>query len=141
MIDEELINKLKELRDKEITEPKDAITLFSIYEKIAEDDEDIREELSDLDEIKVQNNYSDADFKYWVKLGQGIFEVGEGEITDPSLIMSADTETWKGLGSGDIDSTAAYMSGDLSIEGNLQDAMAYGEILELIRDYVDDLEE
>jgi hypothetical protein len=33
------------------------------------------------------------------------------------------------------------MSGDLSIEGNLQGAMAYGEILEMIRDVTEELEE
>lgn len=32
---------------------------------------------------------------------------------------------------GDINSTSAYMAGDLKIEGNLQDSMAYGEFLSI----------
>jgi putative sterol carrier protein len=140
MVDEEIINKLMELRDKE-AEPKDAITLFNLYKEIIKEDEEIQEELEDMDEISIQNNYTDTDFKYWIKLGAGGFDVGEGEIDDPSVTMSADSNTWSGLGSGDIDATSAYMAGDLAIEGNLQDAMAYGEILDLIRDLIEDLTE
>lgn len=141
MVDEKIIKKLLELRDKEKNEPQDAITLFNLYKRIIEEDEEIQEELDDMDEITVQNIYSDADFKYWVKLGKGNFQVGEGEIDEPDITMSANTETWSGLGSGEIDSTSAYMSGDLSVEGNLQDAMAYGEILDMIRFFLEDLEE
>ncbi|TXT66688.1 MAG: SCP-2 sterol transfer family protein [Promethearchaeota archaeon] len=141
MVDAELIKQLIELRDKEKREAKDALTLFGIYKELVKDIEEVKEELDDMDEIIIQNNYTDADFKYWVKLGNGKFDVGQGEASDPSVIMNADTETWSGLGSGDIDATSAYMAGDLSIEGNLQDAMAYGEVLDLIRDFIEDLEE
>lgn len=141
MVDEEIINKLLELRDKKSHEPKDALTLFEIYKQIILEDEDIQEKLMDLNEIIVQNIYSDADFKYWVKLGEGTFEVGEGEIDNPAFTMSAPSEIWSGLGSGEIDPTSAYMSGTLSIEGNLQGAMTYGEVLEMIRAFIEDLED
>ncbi len=140
MIDQETLRKLQELRDKEQSDPRDAITLFELYKKIIQEDEEIKEELEDMEEVIVQNIYSDADFKYWVKLGQGNFEVGEGTIDNPSITMNATMETWSGLGKGEIDSTTAYMSGDLTIDGNLQDAMAYGEILELVRDILEELE-
>ena len=140
MVDEEIINKLAELREKE-AEPKDAITLFNLYKEIIKEDEEIQEELEDLDEMTIQNNFTDIDFKYWIKLGAGNFDVSEGEADEPSVTMSADSNTWSGLGSGDIEATSAYMAGDLAIEGNLQDAMAYGEILDLFRDVIADLEE
>jgi putative sterol carrier protein len=97
--------------------------------------------LEDLDEIVIQNSYSDENFKYWVKLGEGKFEVGEGEAEEPSVTMEAKAETWAGLGNGDLDATSAYMAGDLEIEGNLQDAIAYGEVLDLIREIIDESEE
>ncbi|TFF63552.1 MAG: SCP2 sterol-binding domain-containing protein [Promethearchaeota archaeon] len=140
MVDMEIVKKLQELRDKEPHEPEDALTLFECYKPLVEEIEDVQEELEDLDEIKVLNTYTDSDFQYWVKVGEGKFEVGEGSIDDPDITMSADNETWAGLGSGELDSTSAYMSGDLEIEGNLQSAMAYGEILELIREYLEELE-
>ena len=32
-----------------------------------------------------------------------------------------------GMMTGEVDGTSAYMSGDMQIDGNLQDVMAYGE--------------
>lgn len=141
MVDEDIIKKLLELRDKESHEPKDALILFEIYKQIIQEDENIQKELMDLNEITVQNIYSDADFKYWVRLGEGNLDVGEGEIDNPTITMRANSQTWSGLGSGEIDPTSAYMSEELSIEGNLQGAMVYGEILEMVRGFIDDLED
>jgi putative sterol carrier protein len=61
-------------------------------------------------------------------MGDGTIEYGEGEGDDPSVTLSATGATWAGMSAGEIDSTSAYMSGDLVIEGNLQDAIAFGEI-------------
>jgi putative sterol carrier protein len=91
--------------------------------------EDLKEELEDIDTVVVQLVVTDVDFKYWVKLGEGKVDYGEGEGEDPSVTMSATGAIWAGLSSGEMDSTSAYMSGDLVIDGNLQDAIAYGEIL------------
>jgi len=79
--------------------------------------------------MMVQLVITDANYKYWVKMGDGAIDYGEGEANDPSVTMSATGVTWAGLSSGELDSTSAYMSGDLVIDGNLQDAIAYGEIL------------
>ncbi|TXT62463.1 MAG: SCP-2 sterol transfer family protein [Promethearchaeota archaeon] len=141
MVSDEVIDKIKELRDKEQTEPGDALVLFGLFKEIAEQEEEVKEELEDTDEIIVQNNYSDADFKYWVKLGEGKFDVGEGEAEEPTVIMSAAADTWAELGTGDLDATSAYMAGDLEIEGNLQDAITYGQILDLIREVIEEFED
>jgi len=140
MVNDDVINKLKELRDKDQTEPRDALELFGLYKELAEE-EDIKEELEDIDEIIVQNNYSDTDFKYWIKLGEGNFDVGEGEAEEPTVVMSATADTWASLGAGELDATSAYMSGDLAIEDNLQDAIAYGQILDLIREIIEESED
>jgi putative sterol carrier protein len=71
---------------------------------------------------------TDIDYKYWVKMGDGTVDYGEGDGDDPSVTMSATGAIWAGLSSGEIDGTSAYMSGDLVIDGNLQDAIAFSEI-------------
>ena len=55
--------------------------------------------------------------------------------------MSANWETMSGLMSGEVDGTSAYMSGDLKIEGNLQDTMAYGEYLQFAAETLQELDE
>ena len=131
MVDQNLINELKEMREKGASQPSDALKMYEFVKQVAEESEDLREDLEDIDLMTVQLVVTDADYKYWVKLGEGKVDYGEGEADDASVTMSAAGGTWAGLSSGEIDSTSAYMSGDLVIEGNLQDAIAYGEVLSI----------
>jgi putative sterol carrier protein len=133
MVDEKLIQDLKNMREKGANKPSDALLMYEFVKQVAKENEDIKEELEDVD-ILVQLIVSDADYHYWVKMGDGKVEYGEGDADDPSVTMTATGATWAGLGSGEIDSTSAYMSGDLQIDGNLQDAIAYGEILGMAMD-------
>lgn len=134
MVDENIIKELKELREKGPSQPSDALKTYEFVKQLAEENEELKEELEDIDLMVVQLVITDVDYKYWVKIGEGKLDYGEGEGEDPSVTMSATGTTWTGLTSGEIDSTSAYMSGDLVIEGNLQDAIAYGEVLGLAQE-------
>ena len=131
MVDENLIKELKEMREKGASKPSDSLKMYEFVKQVAEEDEDLKEELEDMDETKIQMIVTDVNYKYYVILGEGKFNYAEGEVDDPGATMSATGATWAGLASGELDSTSAYMSGDLVIEGNLQDAIAYGEVLSM----------
>jgi putative sterol carrier protein len=139
-MDENLLKKLAELRDgKGERKPSDALILAEALKQLAEENDEIKEEVEDIDQIMVQFEYTDADYKYWVKVGEGSVDYGEGEADEPSVTMKATGATWAGLGSGEIEATSAYMSGDLQIEGNLQDAITYGEINGMVGDVLREL--
>jgi len=129
MVDENLIKEIKAMRSGGSTEPSNALKLAEYMKQLAGESEDLKEELEDMDLTIVQFVVTDVDYKYWLKLGEGAVDYGEGQNDDPSVTMKATGATWVGLSSGELDSTSAYMSGDLQIEGNLQDAIAYGEIM------------
>ena len=129
MVDENLVKELKEMRANGPKQPSDALKLYEFAKQMVDESEDLKEELEDMDATMVQLVVTDANFKYWVKMGDGAIDYAEGDAEDPSVTMSATGATWAGLSSGELDSTSAYMSGDLVIDGNLQDAIAYGEIL------------
>ena len=116
----------------------DQLEFFAKVKKLAEENEELKEELEDLDEIRAQNIITDANFKFWIKLGDGKFDYGEGEIENPSFTMSCTAAIMTGIGTGEVDATSAYMAGDLVIEGNLQDAIAYGEITGVARDILEE---
>ena len=131
MVDENLLKELKEMREKGSSQPSDALKMYDFVKQMIEESEDLKEELEDIDLMEVQLVVTDVNYKYWVKLGDGKIDYGEGEAADPSVTMAATGAIWAALSSGELDSTGAYMSGDLVIEGNLQDAIAYGEVLGL----------
>lgn len=131
MVDLELALEVKEMTENGTMKdnPRNILKLMELMKQITDEDEELKEELGDTDKITGQMIITDKDFKYWLSIGEGIFEYGEGEIDDPSFTMSATWEVMGGIMSGDIDGTTAYMSGDLNIEGDLQDVMGYGEFM------------
>jgi putative sterol carrier protein len=139
MVDANLIKELKEMREKGPSEPSAALKMYEFIKQLGAENEELKEELEDIDTILVQMEVTDVNYKYWVKFGEGAVEYAEGESEDASVTMKATQATWTGLSSQEIDSTSAYMSGDLVIEGNLQDAIAYGEILGLAMELGADL--
>jgi len=139
MVDQDLIDKLKAMRESGPSQPSDALLMYEFVKQIAQENDELKEELDDMDPITVQIIVSDADYKYWVKLGGGQVDYAEGDAEEPNVTMSATGETWTGLSSGTLDSTSAYMSGDLKIEGNLQDAIAYGEVIAIALESFADL--
>ena len=140
MVSEDLLKKLAAMRAGEgERKPSDALLLCEAFKQLAAENEDIKEEVEDMDLTVVQFEWSDVGYKYWVKFGEGQVEYAEGEAEDPSVTMIATSTTWAGLGSGEIDATSAYMAGDLQIEGNLQDAIAYGEINGMVGDVLKEL--
>ncbi|MBD3216161.1 MAG: hypothetical protein GF311_26345 [Candidatus Lokiarchaeota archaeon] len=139
MVDEALLKEMKEKFDAgaESADPNDALKVYELYKQLAEESEDLKEELEDMD-ILVQMVLTDVDKKYWVKAKEGTLEYGEGEIDDPSFTFSATSDVGAGMLYGEVDATSAYMAGDITVEGNLQDAMAFQEIIELAMEAFED---
>ncbi|TXT65483.1 MAG: hypothetical protein BAJALOKI3v1_100054 [Promethearchaeota archaeon] len=132
MVDENLLMEMKEKFEggPEAADIDDTLKAFELYSQLAEKSEYLKEEIEDMN-IAVQMIISDKDKKFWVKVNEGDMEYGEGELEDPSFTFTANFETGAGLLFGEIDATSAYMAGDITVEGNLQDAMAFQEIIEL----------
>jgi len=131
MVDENLIKEIKEMREKGAGAPSDALKMFEFIKQLGQENEELKEELEDMDKLIMQMEVTDIDYKYWVSFGEGVVDYGEGENDDATVTMKATQSTWAGLASGEVDATSAYMSGDLVIEGNLQDAIAFGEVQSL----------
>ncbi|TFG22792.1 MAG: hypothetical protein EU533_03870, partial [Promethearchaeota archaeon] len=77
MVDEDLINKLKEMREKGTSKPSDALLMYEFVKQVAAEDEDLKEELEDIDEMVVQIVVTDQDYKYYLTLGEGKFDYAE----------------------------------------------------------------
>ncbi|MGQ4875265.1 MAG: SCP2 sterol-binding domain-containing protein [Promethearchaeia archaeon] len=142
MVDQALIDELKALMDAgpENAKPEDVLKIFEFFKQIAEENEDIKEELEDMD-ITVQQIITDKDAKFWIKAKDGKIEYGEGEVENPSFTFSCSMQVGAGMLYGEVDATSAYMAGDITVEGNLQDAMAFQEIIELAMEAFEDLTE
>ncbi|MFO7794600.1 MAG: SCP2 sterol-binding domain-containing protein [Promethearchaeia archaeon] len=133
-MDENLIKEVSKLMEEGMEGPEDILILNELFKQASSEIEDLKEELADINQFVGQMIISDKDFKWWVKMGDGVYDFSKGEAEDPSFTMSANWETMSGMMIGEIDGTSAYMSGDLQIEGDLQNTIAYGDYLGLVAD-------
>ena len=139
MVDQALLDEVKGIQANGAKEPADAIKMFKLAQALAKESEDMKEEIEDMDEIKVGFVVTDKDFQFGVTMGDGKFEINESSIGDPGVTLSTSMENWSGMLSGEVDATSLYMGGDLTIEGNLQDAIAFGEVLNIMQEELEDM--
>ena len=139
MVDKALLDEVKGIQANGAKEPADAIKMFKLAQELAKESEDMKEEIEDMDEIKVGFVVTDKDFQFGVTMGDGKFEINESSIGDPGVTLSTSMENWSGMLSGEVDATSLYMGGDLTIEGNLQDAIAFGEVLNIMQEELEDM--
>jgi len=92
--------------------------------------EELKEAIAGM-EMVVQLKIEDKpEENYYVEISGGEIKVEKGEHSNPTVTFIATTETFNKIVSGELDGTAAYMSGQLKIEGSLSDAMAFGNLLQ-----------
>ena len=140
MVDESLLKDLKAAQDAGASSASvdDMLKVFDFIKQVSTQNEDLKEELEDM-EIAIQMVITDADKKFWLSVKEGNLDFGDGEVENPSFTMSSNLEVGAGILMGEVDATSAYMAGDITVEGNLQDAMAFQEIIELALEAYEDL--
>lgn len=112
--------------------------VWDFFVDLANENEEIQDEIADAT-VRVQMVLTDADNKYWLKVEEGKMTWGEGLVEDPTFTFSAVKKIGIGMLFGEVDATSAYMAGDITVEGNLQDAMFFQEIIELSMEIAEDL--
>lgn len=61
--------------------------------------------------------------KRYIKIADGQATAGEGEVESPNLTLMADSHDFVKIFTGQLDPTAAFMSGKLKIKGDMGLAM------------------
>ena len=142
MVDEQLLKNIKVAQDAgaSAASADDVMRMYEFIKQISKENEDLKEELEDMD-IAISMIITDTNKKYWLTVKEGNLDFGEGDVDNPSFTMSSTLEVGAGILMGEVDATSAYMAGDITVEGNLQDAMAFQEIVELALEAYEDLAE
>jgi len=140
MVDESLLKEIKAAQEggASAATPEVISKMLQFMKVISGENEDLKEELEDM-EITISLVFTDTDKKFWLTVKEGALDFGEGDVENPSFTLSSTLEVGAGIVMGEVDATSAYMAGDITVEGNLQDAMAFQEIIELSLEAYEDL--
>jgi len=134
-IDESLKDEVLQKIEEGTLTMDDVRDFFTVFVQVAGNTEDIREEMEDFAcNFQIEVNGEPA---CWLSVCQGSFEAGSGPHPNPDVVLNMEEETALGIFSGRVDPTAAYMCGDLEVEGIISDAIRLKDLLEMVQDELD----
>ncbi len=92
--------------------------------------ENFNADAADGIDLVFQFNIEDDD-NYSLSIAGGTCELAAGEHDDPSVTLIMNTETLKGIVSGETDGMQAFMAGQLRAEGDMMLATKLGELFSI----------
>jgi len=105
-------------------------------ERLSLENEEFKEELSFFNKKVFQGRIKDSDFNFWVEFGNGAYLCDKGEKSNPSFIVTCSRDTMNQIFEGKVEPFGAFLSGTLKIEGDLQYAVAFFDLLKLASDII-----
>ncbi|UCC18512.1 MAG: SCP2 sterol-binding domain-containing protein [Promethearchaeota archaeon] len=100
-------------------------------EKLSMENEEFNEELGFYKRNLVQTKINNSDFKYWVEFGEGEFKCGKGELNGATILITCPQETMNHILKGTLDPFNEFLNGALKIEGDIQYAVVYFDLIKL----------
>jgi len=110
---------------------RNIMNITKSIEHLSIENEEFNDELSVYNRKIVQNKLNDSDFNYWVKFGEGDFKCGKGEMDGATILVSCPQEIMNQILLGTSDAFSEFLSGNLKLEGDLQYAVVYFDLIKL----------
>ena len=105
--------------------------IFYGFERLSKENPEFRQELNELKTKVVQIKMENPGLTYWVEFGGGKFLVGKGEIPNATIEILCSQEVWRDILAGRKVSFVEFFKGMVKIQGDLQYAVVYLDLLEL----------
>jgi len=105
---------------------------FTVFTQICNHTEDIQDEVEGFNR-KFQYRIDSKPYA-WMTITDGKFQMATGEIETADITLDMSSELAIGVFTGQVDPTAAYMNGDLKVDGILNDALLFRTILDIVQE-------
>jgi len=105
---------------------------FAVFAQVCNSTEDIQDEVEGFDRTFLYK--VDGTPLAWLRIKGRRFEMGSGDAEGPDITLDMGEKVAIGIFSGQVDPTAAYMNGDLKVDGVINDAIALGNVLNLFHE-------
>lgn len=83
-------------------------------------------------QIVTSNAPGEGEIKTFLKITDGVTEVGRGEVESPDATISQDYATATALDKGELNAQNAFMQGKIKIKGNLMKMMQLQGFLQAV---------
>ncbi len=136
MADAELRKKMAEKIEEGEFEVADLPEFMGLFCAISNESDDIQDEVEGWSR-KFQITPTDGAEAIWLVVDDGKFSTGTGSTDGADVTLKATGKNTAAILIGDKDATAAYMSGELAIEGAKPDAIRLRAVIEIVREEIE----
>jgi putative sterol carrier protein len=105
---------------------------FTVFTQVCNNTEDIQDEVEGFDRTFLYK--IDGRPFAWLRIKDKRFEMGSGGIEAPDITLDMSGQVAAGIFSGQVDPTAAYMNGDLRVDGVVNDAIVLGNVMNVFQE-------
>ena len=106
------------------------------FEQLSLENEEFKEELTYFKKTVIQTNTPNSDFKFWVEFGNGFFLCDKGARENPAATLNCSPKTLNLILEGKTEAYEEFFSGNVKIEGDLQYAVVYIDLLKLASEII-----
>ncbi|MFX1419333.1 MAG: SCP2 sterol-binding domain-containing protein [Promethearchaeota archaeon] len=110
---------------------KNIMQVTKAIEQLSLENHEFNEELKVFKKQIVQTKLINSDFKYWVEFGEGEFKCGKGEVNGTTILITGPQVTMNQILKGQLDPFNEFLIGNLKIEGDIQYAVVYFDLIKL----------
>ena len=130
MINQELKETLNEKIQEGEFDVEDIPAYLDLFCQMGNEIEDLQEEVEGWNR-RIQFVMAGLG-THWLTVEDGQFATGAGALDDANVVLEVTAVNAAQIFSGDKDAKAAYMSGDLKVEGDLPDAVKVQTLIEIV---------
>jgi putative sterol carrier protein len=135
MVDKDLKTRIHGLIDEGDFSVGDIPDYLVLFAQVATETGDVTDQVSGWDR-RIQFRLDGAD-DAWIAIDAGRFTAGAGDVDKADLVLSIAAPAAAQLFSGARDAKAAFMAGQLKIEGAIPDALRFQEILTIVNEEIE----
>lgn len=110
---------------------KSIMKLNKNVEQLALKNDEFKDELAYFDTKIFQGRVLNSEFTFWVEFGNGVYLCDKGVKDNPAFTVICSHETMLKVFNGQLEAFAEFLDGNLKIEGDLQYAVAFFDLLKL----------
>lgn len=100
-------------------------------ELLSLENEEFKEELTFFKKNIIQTKILNSDFKFWAEFGNGVYLCDKGVKDNPSVTFTCPQKTMNLILEGNLEPFDEFFNGNLKIEGDLQYALVFFDIIKL----------
>ncbi len=110
---------------------RNILKLNKTIERLSLENEEFKEELTFFKKNVIQTKIPNSDFKFWTEFGNGVYLCDKGVKDNPSVTFICPQKTMILILEGKLEPFDEFFNGNLKIEGDLQYALVFFDIIKL----------